>query len=241
MPNLGDYIGQLVSEMTIARVQADLEAVRVAELYASHPLLKHLPVPHFRLPEVELNVPVVVNDAETTVGGGSARGGITPEDARRSFETVVDRVIHEERLTISPAVRAAMTANLEKAASMAAGPLEVGVDVQRYATALSTAAMASLTPALSAPPPSGRPGHTLHTSTHAPEALLSRLKDESLLELLKIRKPPSRLGVLVHTSHVREAGGTENVTHIRLKLTESGFEWSESEREGVLEKRLIEE
>ena len=69
MPYLGDYVGHLLSEITIARVQADLEAVRMAELYANHPLLKHLPVPHFRLPTMTLDVPVVVSGMEEVKPG----------------------------------------------------------------------------------------------------------------------------------------------------------------------------
>jgi hypothetical protein len=38
----------------------------VAELYADHPLLRNMPVPRFRMPDVEIDVPVVVKDTEQT-------------------------------------------------------------------------------------------------------------------------------------------------------------------------------
>lgn len=83
MPYLGDYLGHLLSEIATARVQADLETVRMAELYASHPLLKHLPVPRFRLPNLTLDVPVLIQDVEqarpaesnTKLGGPSTSLG----------------------------------------------------------------------------------------------------------------------------------------------------------------------
>ncbi|SMF17174.1 hypothetical protein [Pseudobacteriovorax antillogorgiicola] len=58
--SLGDYLGHLLSSVTKARMQADLETIRIAEQYQSHPLLKHFPVPRVRLPKVELNVPVIM-------------------------------------------------------------------------------------------------------------------------------------------------------------------------------------
>ncbi len=58
--SLGDYLGHLLSSVTKARMQADLETIRIAEQYQSHPLLKHFPVPRVRLPQVELNIPVIM-------------------------------------------------------------------------------------------------------------------------------------------------------------------------------------
>ena len=71
MPKLGEFIGALLSDVVQARVRADLEAVRVAEAYSGHELLKHLPVPRFRLPDITVDVPVLV----TAVGGVSAEAG----------------------------------------------------------------------------------------------------------------------------------------------------------------------
>ena len=75
MPLLGDYLGQLLSEITIARMHADLETVRLAELYATHPLLKNFPVPHVRLPDVELELPVLIKTSEEAHPGQPPRGG----------------------------------------------------------------------------------------------------------------------------------------------------------------------
>ena len=62
MPDLGEYLGHLLCEVTRARVMADNEAVRIARQYASEEtgLLRHFPVPRMRLPELEISAPVVV-------------------------------------------------------------------------------------------------------------------------------------------------------------------------------------
>ncbi len=53
MPNLGDYLGQLLSEITLARMHADLESIRIAELYAAHPLLRTFPFQHSGIRSLE--------------------------------------------------------------------------------------------------------------------------------------------------------------------------------------------
>lgn len=76
---LSDYLGHLLSSVAKARMQADLETLRIAEQYHSHPLLKHFPVPRVRLPKVELSIPVIMVGTLTpdqkAVSSGSAQEG----------------------------------------------------------------------------------------------------------------------------------------------------------------------
>ena len=63
MASLGDYLGHLLSEISKARVHADMESIKIAQIYANDDLLKTFPVPRVRLPNIELNVPVIVEKA----------------------------------------------------------------------------------------------------------------------------------------------------------------------------------
>jgi len=60
--DLSDFLGHILTEITRARVQADMESIRIAEMYANHDLLQHFPIPRVRLPEVEINLPVILGD-----------------------------------------------------------------------------------------------------------------------------------------------------------------------------------
>lgn len=82
MPKLGEFIGALLSDAAQARVQADMEALKIAEAYSSHELLKHLPVPRFRLPDITVDFPVLVT---ALVGEPAANGG-RPFDAPKGEE-----------------------------------------------------------------------------------------------------------------------------------------------------------
>ena len=61
MPSLSEFIGAIVQETAKARMLADLESIRMAETYYQDMYLKHLPVPHFKMPEVTIEMPVAVS------------------------------------------------------------------------------------------------------------------------------------------------------------------------------------
>lgn len=57
---LADLLGALASDITAARAQADAQAVRIAQLYREDPLLRTLPVPHFRLADLTITMPLAI-------------------------------------------------------------------------------------------------------------------------------------------------------------------------------------
>ncbi|MBE9042161.1 hypothetical protein IQ235_15380 [Oscillatoriales cyanobacterium LEGE 11467] len=61
MTTLGNLLGAMMADVTHARRISDECAVRLAEYYQSEPLLQGLPVPRLRLPEVTIDVPVIVD------------------------------------------------------------------------------------------------------------------------------------------------------------------------------------
>ncbi|MFV0565186.1 MAG: hypothetical protein ACK5NB_05040 [Flavobacteriaceae bacterium] len=64
MPLLKDYLGSLVSGINQARAMADLESARIAEAYASNAILKNFSVPRFKATNIELDIPVAIDELE---------------------------------------------------------------------------------------------------------------------------------------------------------------------------------
>lgn len=232
MPYLGDYLGQLLSEISMARMQADLETVRLAELYATHPLLRTMPVPHMRLPEVELEVPVLIKASEEPRAGESPRGGAPVADMRRKFDEVFAAHLSKAGVALSAADRRKLRAALDERLPVHGVPTETSVDVHRMADDLTSTAIRTL----------GELGPSLETPEPAiPPPLAAELKEAVRLEFLKLRTPPPRLTVLVTTAEIREAGAAETLTRLRLKVSEQGVEWTTVESEGVRRDRLVPE
>lgn len=227
MPPLGDYIGQLMSEITIARMHADIEAVRVAELYASHSLLRNMPVPHFRLPNVEVDVPVVVKQMEEQRAGELPRGAPILADMRRAFDKVLTKQLGEERIRLRAEHRTKLKSVLDRKVASLSQPAEIAVDVNRVADELTIAASSMLTESGGPVDPTRRP------------KLEKKLKEATRVEFLKLRKPPPRLQVLATTAEIREAGPSEVITRLHLKIIEEAFEWTTIESEGRTQDRLV--
>ena len=232
MPYLGDYLGQLLAEISIARMQADLETVRLAELYASHPLLRTMPVPHVRLPDVDLEIPVVIKASEEPRAGESARGGSTLADASKKFDEVLATHLSKASIALSASDRKKLRSALDDRLALKRVPVEISVDVHRLADDLTATALnviAELKPASDVEKPT------------VPPRIAAELKDTVRLEFLKLRSPPPRLTVLVTSAEIREVGTAENMTRLRLKVSEQGVEWTTIELEGAQQERLVPE
>jgi len=229
MPHLGDYLGQILSEITIARMHADLEAVRVAEFYAGHPLLRNMPVPHFRLPNVEVDVPVVIKQMEEPLAGEPPRGAPTLADMRKAFDKVLTQRLNKERIRLKPDHKKKLNSMLDKKVVSLTQPIEIAIDVNRVADELANEASQTLTESGGPVDPARRP------------KLEEKLKEAARVEFLKLRKPPTRLQALVTTAEIREAGPSEAITRLHLKITEEAVEWTTIESNGRKQDRLVPE
>lgn len=227
MPHLGDYLGQILSEVTIARMQADIETVRVAELYAAHPLLRNMPVPRFRLPDVEIDVPVVIEQMEEPSPDEAPRGAPTLADMRKEFDKVLTEELSKKDVRLKPEQKKKLNAMLDKKTVALTRPVEIAFDVGRVADELAHTVSQTLTESGGPVDPGMRP------------KLEKDLKEAARLGFLKLRKPPARLRTLVTTAEIREAGPRENVTRLRMKITEEGFEWATVESDDRTEDRLV--
>jgi hypothetical protein len=61
MAKLSDFLGGLASSISDARVNSDVQSLRIAQEYLKDDLFKNLSVPRMRIDKVELNIPVAVD------------------------------------------------------------------------------------------------------------------------------------------------------------------------------------
>lgn len=206
-------------------MQADIEAVRVAELYSNHPLLRNMPIPHFRLPAVELDVPVAVKKMEESRIEKAPRGTPTLAETRAVFDKVLAKTLSEERIRLKPEQNRTLKKALDRKVVALTQPVEIAVDVNRVAKELAGTATKMLV------------SSGLDAKTRM--KLQEKISELARVEFLNLRKQPTRLQVLVNTSEIREAGPIEAITRIHLKITEEAFEWTSVESDGKTEDRLI--
>jgi hypothetical protein len=228
MTYLGDYLGQLMSEIALARMHADLETVRLAELYAAHPLLRTMPIPHLRLPNVDLEIPLLIQASEPPREGESPRGGVPLRDLRKKFDEVLDARLAAAGIQLSTTHQRRVRSALAGRMAIHETPTETAVDVQRVADDFSDTAIRTL-------------AELRRTEPTPLEPLAAELRAEVRREFVRLRPSPPRLVALVTSAEIREAGTSENVVRLNLKLTEEGVEWTTIETDGVSRERLVPE
>lgn len=229
MPYLGDYIGHLLSEITIARVQADLEAVRLAEMYASHPLLRHIPVPHFRLPTLNLDIPVVIKEMEEAKPGDSPRGDVPLPALRNRFTELLNLQLERSGLGLLDLELSALNQALDELTSTPIRPPYVSVSIISLGDELVQTAKTAV----------GNSERRYEPA--AVEKFAVELKSLVIKEFSNLRTAPPRLSVLVTTAELRESGPQELFAQLRLSISEDAFEWSVVESQGKTRTRLVPE
>jgi hypothetical protein len=232
MPYLGDYIGNLLSEITTARVQADIESVRVAELYASHPLLKHIPVPHFRLPTVTLDVPVAIKEIEEVGMEPAPASAVVLRSIRKNFDQVLS-----SRLKLSDV----QAKNLNREVSRKFTDFKQPSGVPLSMTHIADELVFTAAKVLREPSREGRIEREDRSNLERIDKLESELKTGLYMEFSKFLKAPNRLNVAITTAELREAGSSEVMANIHLSITEDAFEWSVIESDGKPRSRLVPE
>jgi hypothetical protein len=191
-----------------------------------------MPVPHFRLPEMDVDVPVVIKEVEEPRPDESPRGGVAIAELRKTFDQVVARQFTKQGLDVTPEDKKRLISALDEKISGLSQPRETAVDVHRIADELTNATVSTLSEVQGLREP---------IEKRRIETFETELKNAVKLEFLKLRRPPPRLNVLATTQEIREAGPSEIVTRIRLKLTEQAVEWTSVESEGQKLDRLVPE
>lgn len=224
MPYLGDFLGQLMAEVTIARAQADVESIRIAELYSGHDLLRHFPIPRVRLPDVQIDL-AIVNRAEAAATS-EQRVFPSAKDIAAEFHQKAVEHLKSAGVNLSAGRARTLEARLMKIAMSFEQPAGIPVDVSRLSSELANGAHAILN--------KGEREKFSRTALATQIKELRRLVRQTAIEL---QPSPPRMDVGVTPEEIRDAG--EAVTRIQLKITEEGLEWTSIETEGQTIDRLV--
>lgn len=226
--SLGDVLAALLAEVHGGRVAADLRAANIARLYAESETLRGFPVPIFRIGEVVLELPLLIQglaskpddpvrafpDRDQLVrasletlksldlsGLGVSMAGDQPEQQRRLSEAMVEewRLYEEGRLTDE----ALLSALARRTVDTARDAIKSG----------ARSAARDILPRI---------------AMMLEEALRSRFRNH-LSDAAK-PAPDSGLRVAISSDAIREAGGAQSgaVTRITVKLFEEAGRWTAS-------------
>jgi hypothetical protein len=220
MAQLGEFVGALLADAVQARVRADLEALKVAEAYNSHELLRHFPVPRFRVPDITVDFPVVVTglDGESKTTPRLFQpptSGEIGDIVRRSIADSGAKLSTQQRTSIVTVAQERNTALFKTKETAILRSHQIANEIAVVAAAAADKALAD----------------------HEDRAKLVSVIDASVrsgtrrLLTQKITQSP-HLQVAVNSSEIKGHGDNESVVRVRLTITEDAFELVEREDGG---------
>lgn len=240
MPRLGDLVGSLMAEFTLARVRADLEAVKLVELYRSESLLEGAPVPRFRMPDITVDLPVLMSDLE---GDGDATGFARPStDAVRS---AIREAAATTGVSLDDAKEAELVAGIDahfESVWQTSEPIDRAVLHSRASSRVAEALLQKRVPVGAAASPSREAGATASAPAASTKSFTKALELRLNTKAIGASGQGPRVMMAAKTSEVREVGDSSLVTRIGLTFKEDGFEVVSVERpDGSSQLRLTPE
>ncbi|MBX9609476.1 MAG: hypothetical protein K2Y51_24925 [Gammaproteobacteria bacterium] len=247
MPRLGDLVGTLMAEFTLARVRADLEAVRLVELYGAEGLLQGAPVPRFRLPDITVDMPVLMAELRGADNISSfarpnadvIRNAVVESasatdlhlDTAWEGEIVrrIDAHLADSWRAREPIDRALLlTKNAMHAAEALLHQREREIGVRRFDASTAAREIPSADPR-GAADGDGGPEGTASTPART-RAFLRTLALRLNAKVIGASGQGPRLMVAASTGELREVGDASLITRIRMSFNEDGFEVVKVER-----------
>lgn len=223
MARLGDLVGTLLADVAAARVRADWEAVKLAEAYAAHDLLRHMPIPRFRLPEVRVDLPVVMEEVPASRGEiyGKPTAGELSGMVRTALAQAGVRPSAAQRRSVYTAVRRQVAAAFET------GP-QVLLSSRRLADQVERTASDRLKPVFE------ELGINPEQQARVAAEIRRRTSNLFVGKLLQAEG----LQVRTASTAVREFAGSDAVMRVQLSISEDAMEMSINDEDAL---RLVPE
>lgn len=209
MADLGSLLGSLMSGLISARRMADEQTAALAEYYKGIPLLEGLSVPRIRIPELTIDMPMLV---EKYVEGqnGEMEDPIKLADAAlEQLKTTLSR----NNIKIEPIFHDAFLGEVKNRLEL---EKQTGAPIMKETVARSVqdAFAATLT-------------KTKTTLTATDKMVISKdLRGKISTVSIAKELVPSSIVANIVTADVKEHASSTNVVRLKITLKEEGLEWT---------------
>jgi hypothetical protein len=227
MKTLSDIVGALMTDMVNARRIADEHTVRVAQLYKKEPLLSGMSVPRIRIPEITIEMPIVVKMGE----GAQEEKNTPPQDVVNRARKFLTKKQKKENLDFLSSefigeFCSEFKSRLDDIVSRRGGAIamrtafanEAGNVLNELLDKLDTTPSKAIT-----------------------DKLYNELENEIYWVAVKKEAKPSSINIHAETEKVKTRTDPKNATRIRIVMKEEGMEWHEVKTDAGPAQRLAPE
>jgi len=192
-----------------------------------------MPVPHFRLPNLTLDVPIVIKNMEEKKEISPDEQKVIINKMTDAFDKLLQAHIKQMGFELSTTESRSLKKELDLKISRIDLSSKMPLNVMNIGNELVSTTSKFIQ----------------DTSLHKKEKISSislnkfneELKTAVYADFSKFLPEPPRVNVLVTTAELREAGPSENLVKIHLSITEDTLESVEVESDGKIQNRLISE
>lgn len=229
MADLSEFLGNLVSSISESRVNSDLQSLRIAQQYASDNLLQHFAVPRMRIENVELTIPIAIDNFQTKPNintlepiDNTTFSSITYQQILKtiSTESLPSTISREFKTKISEYIKL-----LE--AQINVNQIDNSLlNYSKSITEMVISNVALIYKSLNKKPLNKEQIKLIQNNLV--QNLLDNLKNE--IKTTQNNSISSNYNVIVESSKLREIK-PENIIMIKMNVSEQGMEWIKMENE----------
>lgn len=210
MADLGDLMGSLMSGLIRARCMADEQTAVLAEHYQSNPLLEGLSVPRIRIPEVTIDVPMLIEDHREGTDAVMEAPAKVAAAVNAELKTILSK---NKKKVVTQNVHKAFVANVTKRLRLlreSNAPVTKEAIIRHVQNAFAETIKTTDTNLTSA----------------EKDAILKELRTQTLkIDIIK-EALASSIVANIKTADVKERASSTNVVRLKMTLKEEGLEWS---------------
>ena len=219
MADLGDLLGSLMSGLIRARRMADEQTAALAEYYKDNPLLEGLSVPRIRIPELTIDMPLLIEDhVEGEIGEME-----DPTKIAAAAESQLKSTLSKNNIQINPVFHEMFVDKVKNQLEMvkqSSTPIMKETVVRCVYGAFADALTKT---------------KTILTASEK-ETIARDLRAE--VSTVSITKEPVASSIVanIKTADVKERASNASVVRLKITLKEEGLEWATqaSESGGVV-------
>ncbi len=219
MIDLGSILGSLMTGLIRARRMADEQTAALAEYYRDNPLLEGLTVPRVRIPELTIDLPLLI---ENYVEGDTGKME-EPKTAATELEKQLKLLMSKRNFKAKPYFYDTFTAEVTKKLEVL-NQTDTPVTKEAVARSVQNAFADTLS----------RTKTTLSDTER--ESIANILREN--VQVAGIVKEPLASNIMtnIKTADVKEQASNANVVRLKITLKEEGLEWATraSESGGVV-------
>jgi len=228
MADLGKLLGSMLASIAHARRIADEETAAIAEYYRSNPLLEGMSLPRVRVPELVIDLPMLINATED----GEANELQDDAIVRNAVTTELLKAAKREGFAVSQTLQKRFDEQLKlELAKVKADGGERGYPREMVVRAVDSAFARTMA--------EERHERVSPVQTRKMAEIIRQKASEVALK--KVGMPPKITASIV-TEEIKQQANSGVVTRIRLVLKEEGLEWTVGENpDGTVSRKLTPE